>query len=366
MNKLIYTKYSTDRCPAFAIRTDRLLDDDGNQLICKHALYDQGRTHLEHMVKMCDALKSRYESRSVPAYQNDTNGPSPRITISSSSLQDGVLFNEFVTGSSYYDKYVDLIAEADVQGLKDEIAHFTKTVNYSEAGTEPFVNTAEFEEVFGHFESIEGYGFVSALVTDIDMVFENIIVADDGTWQLIDYEWTFDFPIPSAFVIYRALVFLYQKLNVENVLSWNDCLAFAGITYEHEMIFRAMEEHLNEYITGGVTTLEQAVVTGDTRIIPRADLLARFDLYDEAVHYKDDLDNLKEQHEALERANKALNGELQLSEERHKAYMKIADKNSVAYNQMKDAFVKTQAELNTYRTKERNSLGRKIKNKLRK
>lgn len=40
----------------------------------------------------------------------------------------------------------------------------------------------------------------------LDATFSNIIVSDDDTWTLIDYEWIFDFTVPSDYLVSRTLI----------------------------------------------------------------------------------------------------------------------------------------------------------------
>ena len=55
----------------------------------------------------------------------------------------------------------------------------------------PFEQTESFEKVFGSMALKEQ--MAATEVTDIDLIFSNIIVDADGTWTVIDYEWTFLF-----------------------------------------------------------------------------------------------------------------------------------------------------------------------------
>ena len=46
--------------------------------------------------------------------------------------------------------------------------------------------------------------------SNIDALFENMLVTADGTYA-IDYEWVFLFPVPAGFVKYRTLVYFYRR-----------------------------------------------------------------------------------------------------------------------------------------------------------
>ena len=62
-----------------------------------------------------------------------------------------------------------------------------------------------------------GYG-EDVPVADFDLIFANILV-DGDHWTLIDYEWTFDRPIETRALAFRA-VYCYV-LEDERRMHWN-------------------------------------------------------------------------------------------------------------------------------------------------
>ena len=75
-------------------------------------------------------------------------------------------------------------------------------------------------------------------VTDVDLVCQNILLDDSA--QIIDYEWTFTFPVPLEFVIFR---FLYFYLEAKNRTCYQQP-ALAGL-YEKAGITKEMREKLS-------------------------------------------------------------------------------------------------------------------------
>ena len=49
MERLIYTKYSNQRHPDYAIRTDIVCREDGSRVVRKYADTRLARPHIEHM-----------------------------------------------------------------------------------------------------------------------------------------------------------------------------------------------------------------------------------------------------------------------------------------------------------------------------
>lgn len=64
--------------------------------------------------------------------------------------------------------------------------------------------TQQFQTVFGSVQFTQP--MMCRAVSDIDMIFSNALERGDG-YELIDYEWTFDFPIPVKFLEYRCLYY---------------------------------------------------------------------------------------------------------------------------------------------------------------
>ncbi len=316
MERLVYTKYSTDRDKRFAIRTDRTIEESGREAIKKVALFDEGISHLEHMVLASNKLGERYKDE---------------IKIAKSTLEGNVLSNEFVAGKSYYHKYDELLLDKDIDGLKEEFEKYKSKIYYSGNELEEFIVTPDFVKVFGEHKELETRKFMSTDVTDIDMIFENIIVSESGQWQLIDYEWTFDFPIPQEYMLFRTMWYLYNNTPINELIPWHETASWIGIKPEIDMCFRSMEQHFQSYVVGDAITLEQSI---DKKGMSRAsldELIYKEGLYDEAEWYMN-------KSRALLKENKKLYNDTV-------GYRELAEKRMNEYNALKDTYVIQQEEL---------------------
>ncbi len=284
--KLIYTKYSTDRNKKFAIRTDRLLDCDNRETIKKVPLFPEAEAHLAHMVEMYEKLKERYEDK---------------LIISGSTFEDNNLYNEYIDGTSYAEHFMDLIRKKDPDNVKAELNKYRDTIYYSKEGTVPFEMTPEFKEVFGAEaeEVLLKADLKSAAVTDIDMILDNIIVDDEGNRNLIDYEWTFDFPVPLKFVLYRTIHYLYNESPIDNLISWDDIMTWAGIDRDLCDCFDKMEEKFQDYIMGDTETIERALPDCGTVATSLDTLRERERLYEECIKYRENYNNLIKEHNRI-------------------------------------------------------------------
>lgn len=125
---------------------------------------------------------------------------------------------------------------------------------FGSGGEIPFDRTPEFAEVFGEGKLPEG--IPCAAVSDVDMIFSNIFVesgkaAADSAWIVIDYEWTFPFPVPKKYLIYRAVYYAYYQIFKAEGKSLADWLKSAGLTEEETECFARMEVHFQEYLRAG-------------------------------------------------------------------------------------------------------------------
>lgn len=65
MERLIYTKYSNQRHPDYAIRTDIVCRDDGSRVVRKYADTRLARPHIEHMNEVYGLLKKSLQESFV-------------------------------------------------------------------------------------------------------------------------------------------------------------------------------------------------------------------------------------------------------------------------------------------------------------
>ena len=310
LDNLIYTKYSTDRDERYAIRTDRLIDSDGNEIINKIALFEEGIEHLQNMVDMSQQLQKRYGDK---------------IRISKSSVDGKVLSNEFVEGESLLELFNKRIENSDKDAIVKFLEKYKSIIDYDSENTTEFCMSSEFVEVFGEQEELVTQGLLSANVTDIDMIFENIIVSSDGAWQLIDYEWTFGFLIPQKYVLYRTLMYLYVNSDIKEIISWVEMMDWADINEKTEECFEDMERHFQDHITGDTTNIEDELLIIDKVSLPLSSMI---DSYNKTTYYEEECARLKK--------------ELQTKEKDYKKYKSLVDEQMGQYNELKDLYI-TQA-----------------------
>lgn len=280
MDRTIYSKYSNERAARFCIRTDIVSDESGEKKVYKHALTPEGWGHIRQIAESYQKLTRAYEGSSISFCACEETPDKER------DVEDGASYVAFpfLRGNSLQEALERSVREDDKAAVEEILREYVHRM--SQAGGEvPFAMTPEFTEVFGMTltewqAAFPEQEFVCATVSDIDMIFSNVLLEEGdaaGTetgWQVIDYEWTFDFPIPKVFVIYRALYFAYYQSLAGFGWSLSSLLALAGITEEQAAVFGRMEAHFQEYLRGDAFPVRNMRRVLRTEIVPLEQLLA--------------------------------------------------------------------------------------------
>ncbi len=186
-----FSKYSNDRSPEYAIRTDIRLPESGPEqagisgggkalktaggaaggenlglpdpVVEKRACSPKAQTHIEAMEKAHELLVKRYEGSALSV--NECR-----------KMPEGGLAFAFAKGRTLEELFDELLDRQDFEGIEKLFGEYVRRIGYR-----------------------EGAG-----VTDYDLIFSNILVEGDR-WTVIDYEWTVQEDIPVKEVAYRAL-----------------------------------------------------------------------------------------------------------------------------------------------------------------
>ena len=95
-------------------------------------------------------------------------------------------------------------------------------------GKHLFTPTEDFRKVFGEVHFTEETEAVD--ICDIDMIFANILIPagsemkiEEAEWTVIDYEWTFFFPVPSYLYYTVHFILHITRSWEEKALRWMSC-----------------------------------------------------------------------------------------------------------------------------------------------
>ena len=237
MDRILYTKYSNERDTKLRIKT-QVIESEGQRYIRKLPMSDYAKSHIESINSMHKKLTELYKDTNIKV-----NKCAP--------YKEGVQF-EFINGDTFEKKLDQHLAVKDYLGIIDLIKEYKSKI-FGGIKIKQFVPTDEFKEVFGDVHLTTSLDAIS--VSNIDLIFSNIIVDDEGFWNIIDYEWTFDFDVPVNFIIYRALCDYLYSSNKRDELWHLDLLQLFGIDDNEKQIYQEMDSSFHRYVSGDTSAL---------------------------------------------------------------------------------------------------------------
>ena len=231
----VYLKYNRTRQETFQICTEIRKKASGERSVTKRALYREGTPHIRGMQTCLAILEQQHERLTFTVPESNAAG-------------DGAVF-PYVTGRSLTELYYEAVRRGEDR-QKLLASYLDRIFTCDPDLTESFTLTDAFREVFGELPEETFAGERSLRVSDIDLVFDNILVEGD-TFSVIDCEWTFSFPVPEEYIRYRILYYLYRRMReLEPDLAEESFLTDNGICAERIGIFRQMEEAFQQYVHG--------------------------------------------------------------------------------------------------------------------
>ena len=157
MDKILFVKYSNDRANQFAICTEIFANGD-KKLLKKRATTESAREHIKNIASYYAPLKRQFEGA---------------LNVSGCQKEYDEINFEMVEGNGL-DKIIDSYFEKnEMDKVFQIISEFAQKI-YGLKDKDVFTITPSFEKVFGmvHFEETQ----YALKITDIDMLFDNIIV----------------------------------------------------------------------------------------------------------------------------------------------------------------------------------------------
>ena len=230
--ELLFLKYSVERDEAFRIRTEIVRKADGTKVVRKVPYGEKAKAHVEKIKHWEEALREQYEPAGV--------------SVNRCTLTDKGAEFEFLKGETLESVLDDYLEKDDFEGFIEEIKKYI----------------AKLEQI------------VSPKANNVDLIFSNIILNNDGKWNVIDYEWTFEAEVPLRFIIHRA-IYLYCEQRKQNSLQCQDICRILGITEAEQERFLEMEHQLQLYLLGDTKTMDALQYEYAGKIIDLKEILHR-------------------------------------------------------------------------------------------
>lgn len=212
-----YVKYSNDRAPEYAIRTE-ICRNEKEPFVRKYPLTKEAQEHVRGMAVAYENLVQKYQGGN--------------LDINKCELvegEDGVCAQfEFVEGTPLSELMDQCLEKNDLDGFHRLFTEYVERIGYNS----------------------------ECPVADFDLIFANILVSGDK-WTLIDYEWTFGKPIDTKELAFRAIYCYLLEDEKRNRLQLDRILEELQITEAEAEQYREQERDFQSFVTGNHYSMAQ-------------------------------------------------------------------------------------------------------------
>lgn len=224
--EVIFSKFSNDRAPRYNIRTD-IIEESGKRKVLKSPIGQEASSHIASLQKWYEALSEAY----------------PGVQFNRCVKKENLVELEYLTGTTLDEVLIGLLQQKEQERFMDMVKTYVHTVLHSE----------------------------NPNLLDVDMIFKNILVTEDGSWTVLDYEWTFDKEHPDdreqagmdfvqeltpEFVIYRSMYYFAQDNQLSAEIQ-NQLFSLINLTEEKKKEFDELEQKFQAYVSQGHRSLGQ-------------------------------------------------------------------------------------------------------------
>lgn len=233
MDKIIYSKHSNERDEKFSIKTFIYENEKGVRRVEKRADTKAAKKHIEQICQSYSLLQEQYKN---------TN-----ITMNRCMATENGIELEYLDCPSLESLLDEQIAAGNKEQVVELIESYFEQL-FEVHKEEEFIMTDEFRTVFGEV-SLSNKDTCGKF-TNVDALFSNILILENASWCMLDYEWTFDFPIPVKYLIYRILFYYTHEHPARDCIrEWVPMHRY-GITESDIACYSEMEKNFQKYIQG--------------------------------------------------------------------------------------------------------------------
>lgn len=245
-----FVKYSNDRAPEYAIRTEILANWFGSRrepdIVRKYPMVPAAQEHVRGMAAACESLKERYRGG--------------KLEINECELVevDGQLCAqfEFVEGISLLEVMDRCLERNDMETFRKYFREFVDRAGYN----------SEYP------------------AADFDLVFGNILISPaeeeqkllNGKWTLIDYEWTFGKPMDVKRLAYRAAHWYLLEDEKRKKIGRDWIREALSVTEREEKEFWEEEGEFQRFVTGDRSSMAEMREKIGCRVMRPQDWLEKY------------------------------------------------------------------------------------------
>lgn len=250
---VLLAKYCRERRKQYRIATNIVGTASGNKVV-KYSLTKEAEAHILSLKKKEDMYRSEI----------------PAVNCVKGSIVDKKYVSDYVDGVALDEilyKYRN-----DVDRFVAVSREYADEYLTPKNGTHSFAMSDEFRKVFGDVACEDE---MCTQVSNVDALFSNIKIDDNGKAWMFDFEWVFNFDIPYKYAIWRSYRDVYYKYLAylkDKISEYDFCKSY-GFSDKELKRYQMMEKHFIEYVFGTdkceqyTTRYVKTVITQNARMI---------------------------------------------------------------------------------------------------
>ena len=239
----LYIKYTQYRKPEFQVKTE-IIQENGTFFVLKSASNKESEIFIHNWNRSYKKLITANLPLAI----------CPMTPINKKTLK----FN-FINGTLLIKELEDAAIKSSKGRCLDVFKKLEQIIEDFDSITSEL--DTNFSKIFGDYNLDTKYICINPGILDLNL--DNIIVDDNARSVLIDYEWTFNFPIPKRYIQYRAIYysFLHLKSILSNTISIESVEKEFNFSNSEIRIFLNWEVHFMKYVTGNKVDLDELIAS---------------------------------------------------------------------------------------------------------
>lgn len=254
---LKYAKYSNDRAPEYAIRTE--ISVEGNhKSVRKYALSKEAAEHIKSMEVAYIDLTRRFDGGQLEVNRCVRNESGTSIEF---EFVEGITLEEILDAcleNGQMDKFHSLFKE------------YLQRISYHEE--QP---VADYDLIFSNIMispmlSQERKGITTAEHLTLEEI-------TSGIWTIIDYEWTFGRAMSAKEIAFRAVYCYILENEKRSTLNLDTIIETLGMTEQEAAAYREQEMEFQKFVTGSHKSMSEMRETIGYKIMEPQKWVHKFD-----------------------------------------------------------------------------------------
>jgi len=231
-----YVKHNTNRCSQYALSTT-IETVNGRRQVKKFSTSDISTRFISTIESNYLLLKKAYNTVNIC------------ICIKGDNNKE-IIF-DFIDGRNFSFILTEFVNSGNKEQFLEALFLYKSIVLDFGAikVMESDIITPEFVKIFGDYEGSRPFNHIE--VSNIDVNFKNLIVNNNNSYTMIDYEWVFDFPIPLNYILFRSIDAFYQRYCSKAIQLYSREFVFSKVLNLSEKdinAFRKMEANFAKHV----------------------------------------------------------------------------------------------------------------------